>query len=378
MGTRRSVLVAVVMAAFVVIAISPIAVADDEGAPKNATYILQTPNRHLKREQALSQLPTGLLKNTTGTGVLSIATPGADYATPGQVQDFANAIATLQGLVATLQAQVTTLQGQQATTNSAIALLQSRLATVQSDVTTIQTSNAQALNECVSVSHDTLNGLIGPHVLFTGCNVHIRSGSGRTDDFVGGGGTLTGLGNLIVGYNEEPEFLPRLQPGDRAGSHNFVLGLGHRFLKSGGLVAGLDNTVSGRYASVSAGFLNTASGDASSVSGGFSNTASEANSTVSGGSFNKASGNLSGVSGGVFNTASGDNSFVSGGAQNTASGANSTVSGGRLNTASGDFSSVSGGERNTASGENSSVSGGKLRSAANIDNWAAGALSEPN
>jgi hypothetical protein len=42
-------------------------------APKDATYITQTTNTTLSAEQALSALATGLLKNTTTTGVLSIA-----------------------------------------------------------------------------------------------------------------------------------------------------------------------------------------------------------------------------------------------------------------------------------------------------------------
>src|SRR5574341_1976495 len=65
-------------------------------APGNATYITQTPNASLTAEQALSTLGTGLLKNITGTGVLSIATPGTDYATASNIT--------------ALQAQVTALQ----------------------------------------------------------------------------------------------------------------------------------------------------------------------------------------------------------------------------------------------------------------------------
>lgn len=42
-------------------------------APADATYIVQTANGTLTNEQALSSLSTGLVKNTTGTGVLSIA-----------------------------------------------------------------------------------------------------------------------------------------------------------------------------------------------------------------------------------------------------------------------------------------------------------------
>lgn len=52
-------------------------------APNDATYIIQTPNASLSNAQALSLLSTGLLKNTTTTGVLSIGIPGTDYYAPG-------------------------------------------------------------------------------------------------------------------------------------------------------------------------------------------------------------------------------------------------------------------------------------------------------
>lgn len=53
------------------------------GAPTVATYITQTPNADLTNEQALSLLSTGILKSTTGTGVISIASQGTDYYAPG-------------------------------------------------------------------------------------------------------------------------------------------------------------------------------------------------------------------------------------------------------------------------------------------------------
>jgi len=49
------------------------------GAPSNATYIVQQTNVGLPNAQALQSLATGLVKNTTGTGVLSIAVAGTDY-----------------------------------------------------------------------------------------------------------------------------------------------------------------------------------------------------------------------------------------------------------------------------------------------------------
>lgn len=44
------------------------------GAPTDATYITATPHAALSAEQALSALPTGLMLNTTATGVVSIYT----------------------------------------------------------------------------------------------------------------------------------------------------------------------------------------------------------------------------------------------------------------------------------------------------------------
>lgn len=273
-----------------------------------------------------------------------------------------------------LEEAVRSLREELTAANTAIADLQ------------MQTSNIQTINPFVSVEMDPLNGLRGPHVLFTGANVHIRSGSEATDD----GGDLTGLGNLVVGYNEPPDNEARI------GSHNLVIGREHRYSSFGGLVAGFRNTISGEEASVSGGTLNEASGNAASVSGGRNNTAginpgnvncfnpdtNEPNDTtgasvsggenniacglsasVSGGGFNRASKRSASVSGGSSNTASGDFASVSGGGGNTASGMQASVSGGGTNTASGLGASVSGGSNNTASNATASVSGGGFNTA---------------
>ena len=250
---------------------------------------------------------------------------------------------------------------------------------------------------CVSRQTGEINGVSGPHLLITGCNVHIRSGSGMTGD-------TTNLGNLIIGYNEPRDTGTGPDTTNRTGSHNIVLGPQHQFTASGGLLAGSQNTVSANAASVSGGFTNAASGFVASVSGGTSNTASGDAASVSGGAGNMASGPQASVSGGELNTASGDFASVSGGQSNTASGFVASVSGGRQNTASGNvasvsggalntasandasvsgggantasgaIASVSGGELNTASGFAASVSGGKSRAASGTDDWVAGGL----
>jgi len=56
--------------------------AGGSGAPTNATYITQTHHASLSDEQALEDLATGIVKNTTTTGVLSIAAEGTDYYGP--------------------------------------------------------------------------------------------------------------------------------------------------------------------------------------------------------------------------------------------------------------------------------------------------------
>ena len=162
---------------------------------------------------------------------------------------------------------------------------------------------------------------VGSDVYITGANLHILNGTGSTD------GRVTGLGNLIVGYNEL-----RGSGNDRSGSHNIVVGSRHNFSSYGGLIAGFSNTISGQYASVSGGAFNTASGLWSSVSGGDSNTASGDTASVSGGAFNIASGVLSSVSGGLSNIASGSRASVSGGRSRTATGQFDWVAGGLFQT----------------------------------------------
>jgi hypothetical protein len=219
--------------------------------------------------------------------------------------------------------------------------------------------------------------------LFTGVNVQVVNGLGKTD-------TVNGVGNLIVGYNADRTALwpqaPSAVPYEicslgahddagecaanagvwavnhKSGSHNIVGGEHNAYSSFGGLVVGSENAITNAYAAVTGGQYNLSRGVQSSVSGGSGNT---------------SSGGESSVAGGAYNTASGSGSSVSGGNTNTASGMTSSVSGGFSNTAGGDESSVSGGLNNTAAGATSAVSGGEGRSAPNPGNWSAGGLSEP-
>lgn len=196
----------------------------------------------------------------------------------------------------------------------------------------------------------------GNEIYITGANLNIRDGSGHTWGNTNDPGfpVSTGLGNLIIGYNEA-----MFSPGVKTGSHNLVLGLWPSYSSVGGIVAGRENTIAGAYAT---------------VVGGDRNTASAATASVTGGTLNSANFGSASVSGGAFNEANGGCASVSGGARNVAVFFGASVTGGESNTAQEVYSSVTGGTGNNAGGRWSSVSGGNQRSAPAQLNWAAGSL----
>jgi len=179
------------------------------------------------------------------------------------------------------------------------------------------------LQPYVSLDVNPINGVNGPHIIFSGANVHVRSGSGRTDD----NNTPTGLGNLIVGYDEQ-----QTEAVSRTGSHNLIVGGQHSFTRYGGLAAGAANTLDG-VSAFAAGVRNVASGDFSSVTGGAGNFAGGGSSSISGGQENMTVEVASSVTGGRQNTASGVYASVTGGFTNAAAAEGSSVSGGQGNVA---------------------------------------------
>lgn len=269
-------------------------------------------------------------------------------------------VAELRAQVAELHQKIDTLERIIAAESAARSAADDQLQS-QIDRGLAIPQNLLDLANYVSVDPNPINSLSGPHVIFTGANVHIRSGLGSTNGDPNNpeapvtqpsAVATNGLGNLIVGYNEN---LQRPVPQPRTGSHNVVIGPGHGYDSFGGFVAGWGNAVLGASASVNGGAGNTASGLQASIGGGGSNRASGTHSFVAGGTGNRAIGLVSTVSGGGGNTASGTASSVSGGSSSTASGTASSVSGGISNTASGSFSTVSGGSQNTAATTNSHV-----------------------
>jgi hypothetical protein len=269
-------------------------------------------------------------------------------------------VASLRSTVSGLQVQASALQTANTSLQNGFNNLQSSNVTLETQLATVKSNRALLLGQFVNVDFAIEKGVRAPNIIFSGANIHIESGSGATDDH----GNPTGLGNLIIGYDEDPINpligdstlgLPTimqtsgspspLNPGDRGGSHNLVIGSGNRFTQAafGGFVAGQRNAITSFGASVVGGYLNSASGLLASVSGGIRNG---------------ASGLFASVSSGGLNNASGTDASVSGGFENSASGAATSVSGGNFNTATGLFSSVGGGDNNTAGGFITVVLGG--------------------
>lgn len=176
------------------------------------------------------------------------------------------------GPLEALQADVASLKSQLATLADAEASLLSQLSDLTSRLSALETNGGSggtnpaltALAKYVTVDPNPINGVKGPHVIFSGVNLHVRSGSGSTGD----NGAPMGLGNLIVGYNEGPHPDPT---SGRNGSHNIVAGTLNAFTSTGGLVMGNQNWIQGAYSTILGGEGNQAQGLASSILGGRSN-----------------------------------------------------------------------------------------------------------
>jgi hypothetical protein len=144
---------------------------------------------------------------------------------------------------------------------------------------------------------------LAPTLRVTGVNLQIVNGLGSTNGnpenpLTVEGGFINGTGNLIIGYAEPVSLLDpegTIEP-LRAGSHNLILGMAHRW---------------GGFASIVAGRGNAIGAEASAL-GGFNNRAVGPGSVISGGADNATVGIWSSVSGGVERTASGESDWRAG------------------------------------------------------------------
>jgi hypothetical protein len=178
-------------------------------------------------------------------------------------------------------------------------------------------------------------------VKVVGANLYVQNGLETTD------GDPNGLGNLIVGYDEEDSD----DPIGKTGSHNLVVGVGHNYTSYGGAVFGLENSIQGPYSNVLGGSLNLSEGTSSVVISGILNSASGDMSAVVAGSHNTASGEYSATLAGTVASASARYSAVVGGVSGQANAMTSVMVGGYGNIAEHEDSVVLGGDTQTSTGE---------------------------
>jgi hypothetical protein len=235
--------------------------------------------------------------------------------------------AELQAEIESLKATVKTLQN---ALNADIAKGITTLASLQNQINLVASNPALQLGPFVSVDPNPENFVKGPNIVFRGANIHIESGSGATDDHAGTYGTATtGLGNLIIGYDEVAFTTPNSYT--RTGSNNLIVGDYHQFSSYGGVIFGTSNTLSGGYAVVLGGGSNRAYGFGSAIVAGVNN--------------------ITGTN--PLGTGNGDYCVILGGNQNFAKGTVNVLVGGVQNeTDSGGYESVILGGYNNYIGDN--------------------------
>lgn len=141
------------------------------GAPTDATYLTQTPNASLSAEQALSALGTGLLTNTTGTGVVSTYAGSSCGANQYATNTSASGVLTCNQ-VATNQLSGTITNAQLASTYSGVGACGAN--------TFATTLNGNAAPTCSAVNDAT--GALKGGVVLTGDLAGTASSPSVVDD----------------------------------------------------------------------------------------------------------------------------------------------------------------------------------------------------
>jgi uncharacterized coiled-coil protein SlyX len=133
-------------------------------------------------------------------------------------------LATLSGELKTLSGDLGDADATLAEQTARIEALLDRLTASEGKLDSLQTvvdgqaatltdaGPVLALAPYVSLTTAAMNDVAGPNIVFQGVNVHVRSASGEND--------TSGLGNLIVGWDDQP--IPVLKL--RTGSNNLVVG----------------------------------------------------------------------------------------------------------------------------------------------------------
>ena len=189
-----------------------------------------------------------------------------------------------------------------------------------------------------------------------GVNVYIRDGSGST--LTPKDKDETGLGNLIIGYNE----LPSTQNPLRTATHSIIVGNKHEYLTTASIILGIQNKIQETSLSLINGHKNIEiDGVLLTILGGFNHIASQLPySVILGGEQNTSTGRACVIAGGYLNHCKGKNSSIIGGLNNTTYGEASIIAAGLGNiiSSTGLYATIIGGLENLAEAVQSSILGG--------------------
>jgi len=280
-----------------------------------------------------------------------------------------NQFSTMEDSLAAAQARIADLEAELAATDGTIGSLEAELAVLQadyltsdalsgvtSDITLLQAEVDDLENEIVYDLGDYVSVSTSRNIVYVAdANLHIRDGSGGTD------GSTNGLGNLIIGYDEDDG------ADDKSGSHNIILGEDHSYSGYGGIVSGHNNTISGRDASAIGGQTNTVTGDNAVTIGGQTTLVDGWSAAALGGTGNIASGLTAAIVGGQDNEALSSQSVVVAGRENISDGGSALIAGGEDNFTDASRGTVIGGRENYAGGNYSLVVGGSGNSTSSTD-----------
>lgn len=269
---------------------------------------------------ALQAQVTALQKQLTVVQSANSVQTASGTALQTTVANLTNQLVTVQKNDTALQNTVTGIQTADTAQNVQLNALQTASSNEQAQLTVIENNPVLLLGPFVTLNPNPEIGVIGPNITFHGANIHIVSGSGATDD----NGNPTGLGNLIIGYDENPLsevdrtlFAPAdLAAGDRGGSHNLIIGRWNRFLASsfGGIIGGEGNWLSGEANSLLGGEANrVVQGHGNVVVGGVESEASGTENVIVGGGGMATNTTQAVVLGGLGNSANAPNSVIVGG-----------------------------------------------------------------
>jgi len=201
--------------------------------------------------------------------ILTFNSQASDLTIPNQFTSGTRAVAA--DVNANFDATAVSVNDNQAQLTDLIAQITALTATVtslQAEVESLQADSVAGLSGVLSVGTDNQGNTAA---VFSGVNLHVNNASGDTD-------TVNGLGNLIVGYDEETTNTWETcadgfysdqtlcesngeiwAASHKSGSHNLIVGRRHNYSQAGGMLAGASNNVLASYSTVIGGWFNTAS-----------------------------------------------------------------------------------------------------------------------